>query len=381
MISFLCVFNSAARADISGPDITDNNYTLDLRQGPVLGSARQVALGGAYIGVAEGMVALPANPAGVAFRPARSTTKFDWDWTLGWMNLESNDFDNNGVSPPDYIGRKIFNAGLMGQWGPWGVGFYDAGEVIQLKNSEKGEAIVLNVLSFDVGRQVMRKELTLGGGLRTTSGKVRDENTIVKLGKLFNVGWQVGALWNPEKGPFRLGFSYKSKMHSEESLDEPVKVLDLYIPEQIVMPAEWGLGASYHFPSVPFWKGHPWLLAGDVNVTEPSENAVGVESLLAQKKQPIGTERTMGYRLGTELEAWPNRLRIRMGGYYEPSNFEGVSGRTHVTGGFEVRLFHVNIWNGFDQGIAYSFDYARGYMNHIISLGFWYPFLSFKSAN
>jgi hypothetical protein len=42
-------------SEINGPPIVDNNYNLDLRQGPILGSARQVALGGAYIGMAEGI--------------------------------------------------------------------------------------------------------------------------------------------------------------------------------------------------------------------------------------------------------------------------------------------------------------------------------------
>jgi hypothetical protein len=41
------------RSEINGPPIVDNDYNLDLRQGPVLGSARQVAVGGAYIGVAH----------------------------------------------------------------------------------------------------------------------------------------------------------------------------------------------------------------------------------------------------------------------------------------------------------------------------------------
>ena len=72
MMLFCC---AEARSEINGPPITDNNYNLDVRQGPVMGSARQVALGGAYIGVAEGITSLNSNPAGVAFRLERSTDK------------------------------------------------------------------------------------------------------------------------------------------------------------------------------------------------------------------------------------------------------------------------------------------------------------------
>ena len=63
MISLSC---AEARGEINGPPIVDNNYNLDLRQGPVLGSSRKVALGGAYIGVAESIASLSSNPAGVA---------------------------------------------------------------------------------------------------------------------------------------------------------------------------------------------------------------------------------------------------------------------------------------------------------------------------
>jgi hypothetical protein len=99
MMSLSC---AEVRSEIDGPPIVDNNYNLDLRHGPVLGSSRKVALGGAYIGVAEGIASLSSNPAGVAFRPERSTTKFDWDWTAGLTDLDSDDFDNNGETPPDY---------------------------------------------------------------------------------------------------------------------------------------------------------------------------------------------------------------------------------------------------------------------------------------
>src|SRR5262245_30192647 len=101
-------------SQIDGPPIVDNDYNLDLRQGPVLGSARQVALGGAYIGVAEGIASLNSNPAGVALRVERSKSKFDWDWTAGANGLESKDFDNNGVNPPDYRSHRIRSLGLMG---------------------------------------------------------------------------------------------------------------------------------------------------------------------------------------------------------------------------------------------------------------------------
>ncbi len=374
MMSLSC---AEVRGEIDGPPIVDNDYNLDLRQGPVLGSARQVALGGAYIGVAEGIASLGSNPAGVAFRLERSTTKFDWDWTAGLNGLDSKDFDNNGESPPDYKSHRIRSLGLMGQYGPWGLGVLSNSEIVSLDGPDAEEdEYVLSVTSLQLGRQFLDRELTIGVGMRATTTKLRSGTTDATLGKLSAVGWDVGGLWNPERGPFRLGVAYSSSISSDESLDNPVDtpvtVNGLIIPQQVILPASLGVGASYAVDSAPFWKDHKWLVTGDLLYTESSENAVGLESVLAQIEQPVGTHDTLGVRLGSELETLPGRLRLRLGSYYEPSNYEGVSGRTHLTGGFEVRLFHTSIWGEYDWALTTTVDSGRDYLNILVSLGFWY---------
>lgn len=373
MTSLCC---TEAHGQIDGPPIVDNDYNLDLRQGPVLGSARQVALGGAYIGVAEGIASLNSNPAGVAFRLERSTSKFDWDWTVGVNGLESKDFDNNGVTPPDYESHRIRTLGLMGQYGPWGLGILDNAEIIELDRPDADDhEYLLSVTSLRLGRQFLDRELTIGIGLRATTTKLRTETFHATLGKLSGVGWDVGGVWNPERGPWRFGASFSSSIEADE-LDNPdgtpVTVDGLVIPQQVILPATVGVGASYAVNSAPFWKDHKWLVTGDLLFTESSENAVGVESMLAQKIQPVGTHDTVSARVGSELEVLPGRLRLRLGSYYEPSNYEGVSSRTHVTGGFEVRLFHTSIFGEYDWSLTATVDSARDYLNIQASIGFWY---------
>jgi len=372
---FLCC--AAARGEIVGPPIVDNNYNLDLRQGPILGSARQVALGGAYIGVAEGITSLNSNPAGVAFRLERSTTKFDWDWTAGLNDLASKDFDNNGQSPPDYKDHHMRSLGLMGQYGPWGIGVLNNAEILALDGPDgKQNEYVLSVTSLALGRQFFDRELTVGVGLRATTSKVRTKTFDTEFGNLSGIGWNAGGVWNPERGPFRLGVAYSSSIRSHQSLDStggaPVTVNGLIIPQQVILPATLGVGVSYAFDSAPFWKNHKLLVASDLLVTAPSDNAVGVESVLAQKIQPVGTERTTSIRLGAELETLPGRLRLRLGSYYEPSNYEGVPSRMHLTGGFEVRIFHSSILGEHNWSLTTTVDSARDYVNVFISLGFWY---------
>lgn len=373
----MLVYCAGARSEINGPPILDNNYSLDLRQGPILGSARQVALGGAYIGVAEGITSLNSNPAGVAFRPERSKTKFDWDWTVGINDLKSNDFDNNGESPPDYKSHRIRSLGLMGQYGPWGVGILNNAEIISLEGLGGGDdEYVLSVTNLALGRQFLDRELTLGVGARATTAKVRTKLFDADLGKISGVGWELGAVWTPQHGPYRFGAAYTSSISSSQKLNDtsggPVTVNGLIIPQQAILPATLGAGMSYAVESAPFWKDHKWLVASDLLLTAASENAVGVESVLAQKIQPVGTHNTISVRLGSELETIPGRLRLRLGSYYEPSNYEGVPSRTHLTGGFEVRMFHSVFLEEYDWGLTFTADSARDYLNILVALGFWY---------
>jgi hypothetical protein len=365
-----------ARSEIIGPPITDNNYNLDVRQGPIIGSARQVALGGAYIAVAEGVTALNSNPAGVAFRLERSTEKFDWDWTVGLNDLKSNDFDNNGVSPPDYKTHRIRSLGLMGQYGPWGIGVLNNSEILSLEGLSSGDEYVLSVTTLALGRQFLDRELTVGGGIRATRTKLQNQPFDATLGKISGTGWDVGGLWNPQRGPYRFGAVYSSSISSDQSLDNtggpPVTVNGLIVPQQVIMPATLGVGMSYGVASAPFWKGHKWMVASDLLFTEASENAVGVESVLAQKVQPVGTHNTASFRIGSELETMPGRLRLRLGSYYEPSNYEGVDSRTHLTGGFEARMFHTSYLGEYDWSLTYTVDSARDYLNMFVALGFWY---------
>lgn len=374
LMMLLCC--AEAHGGINGPPITDNNYNLDVRQGPIIGSARQVAMGGAYIGVAEGVTALNSNPAGVAFRLERSTEKFDWDWTVGLNNLKSNDFDNNGVSPPDYKTHQIQTLGLMGQYGPWGIGVLNNSEILSLEGLNSDDEYVLSVTSLALGRQFLDRELTVGAGIRATMTKLRNQPFDATLGKISGTGWDVGALWNPERGPYRFGAVYSSSISSNQSLTNtggtPVTVNGLIVPQQVILPATLGLGMSYGVESAPFWEDHKWLVASDLLFTAASDNAVGVESVLAQKMQPVGTHNTTSLRLGSELETMPGRLRLRLGSYYEPSNYEGVPGRTHLTGGFEARMFHTSFLGEYDWSLTYTVDSARDYLNMFVALGFWY---------
>jgi hypothetical protein len=81
----------------------------------------------------------------------------------------------------------------------------------------------------------------------------------------------------------------------------------------------------------------------------------------------VGDSALVQPRAGVEYEPFLGRLRLRMGAFIEPSPFEGRPARPHLTGGFELFLFHyLDAW-----AVTASFDLSRRYSDFGISVGFW----------
>jgi hypothetical protein len=74
---------------------------------------------------------------------------------------------------------------------------------------------------------------------------------------------------------------------------------------------------------------------------------------------------------GLEAEAIPKRLRLRAGTYYEPSRFDGIAARQHITGGFEVRLFKFGLWGERHLSFSYAVDVAARYQVQSFSIWLW----------
>ena len=110
-------------------------------------------------------------------------------------------------------------------------------------------------------------------------------------------------------------------------------------------------------------------------MTGPLARAGGVEAFLVRRLQRSGAATTLSPRLGLEQEWLPGRLRVRAGSYWEPTRFEGVRGRMHVTAGGELRLFSFR-FRGTERrvAIALAIDGARRFGNAGLSAGFWQSF-------
>jgi len=117
------------------------------------------------------------------------------------------------------------------------------------------------------------------------------------------------------------------------------------------------------------------LVTTEVLITGPTDHGIGLEGFFAQQWQHAGEEVTLGYRLGLEGEPWPSRIKLRIGGYLEPSRFQGVGYRVHGTGGFDLRLFSWDLFglvDEFDVRAGATIDVAARYTDWGVSVGFWH---------
>ncbi len=189
-------------------------------------------------------------------------------------------------------------------------------------------------------------------------------------------------LYRPRGQPFRVGAAFHpSLVAGRTSYAEP-QPLEPVFPLRV--PASLSVGASYRFgdgaerhnalsPVARDELGLPHelperprglLVTAQLDAVFP---VAGARVFHATAGDPVGAVFQLTPRLGVEHETWRDRLRLRGGSYWEASPFEGQPGRPHLTGGFELFLFH----NWRDFSASFSFDLAPRYRNLGLSFGLW----------
>lgn len=122
--------------------------------------------------------------------------------------------------------------------------------------------------------------------------------------------------------------------------------------------------------------GHA-MLSASVLLTGAVDNAVGLESFLAQEVNRSGRQMAVSLRLGAEMGLIPNFMRVRAGTYLEPTRFESSSPRPHYTGGFDVRVGRWNVFglwpDDYQWRLAVGADVARDYFTLGVTIAGWYP--------
>ena len=190
--------------------------------------------------------------------------------------------------------------------------------------------------------------------------------------QLRGVGYGAGVIWHPQRGHWRFGGAYTSPVSSNEGLAEssaPVKVGNLIVPNAVFVAGSLAVGTAYEWDAFPLWRSRPAVATCDVRVFGQSpSDANGTSALLTQTSQPVGQKMIVTLHTGLEVETIPKVLRLRFGTYREPSRYDGISARQHVTGGFELRLTKFNVWDHRPLAISYAIDAAARYQVHSVSI-------------
>lgn len=370
------------------PPITNDNYTLDLYQGAVVGSVRMVGMGGASIAMAEGSATMASNPASPAVRAATSKGNWDWDWHADWLTPELGaDFDNNGIETTDdtLSTQPIVTLGLVINYKQWAVGFGSTYSV-QTAGTDNGETVEPRSFIGQVilARSFKNEEYTVGLGVRSGEFSMRRGNE--ELFAIRGASLEAGGVWRPPRIPLRLGLSASAPLTGKAitASSECPDTFDCFgyiLPRRVAVPWQVGVGGAWRFArtrwnkrvKTPFRDERALVVAADVLVTGSLDDGYGVEAFVLKQLQPSGRRTAVSVRGGAEYEWFPGRLRLRAGSYWEPSRFEGVKGRLHVTGGMELSFYNFKFWGEpYRLRLSMIFDGAPRYANAGISIGFWH---------
>ncbi|MFT3915064.1 MAG: hypothetical protein QM704_13370 [Anaeromyxobacteraceae bacterium] len=379
----------------------DGTQALDAFTGPAATEGRIIGLGGAVVGLGEGVGAAMFNPAAVAHRRRDLDRGWDLGGTLTYYlpiarDLGHTDLGNDGRADTALEAEQNAQLGGMVQVGRFGFGVVatvwqaavrrGGGDAVQVATSD---------VSFMAGWAFLRDELILGAAstvgagevkwfgpgvpLTATVPSVRYEGPRLRFGALVRPRgepWRFGLAWDPGaiaevrgdralvpvqtpasfRFPWTLSFGGALWLGpNARHLNEP--------PVKVAHPEGWGPAPAYEPSRHP-----PVLVTAQLDLVGPSPDAVTIESALFPDRPAVrsGVQGSIVPRVGVEWEAWRRWIRGRAGSYLEPSR-SGAGPRLHGAGGFEVRI---PCWPWDLQAGAYA-DVARLYRNVTVSLGFW----------
>jgi hypothetical protein len=374
----------AAAQGLVFPPVTDRNFNIDLFEQPAIGSPRLIAMSGAINAVSEGAAGLYTNPASAAIRPEVHIDKFAWNVYLSsYIPANGQDLNNNGQTVTSVRRSLLGAAGLLLQYGAWGVSL-DAGYTAHETAPEAGGGLGARSLiaHLTLARTFLDQALSVGVGVRAGGLNVY---TLMGTQQLFTQAGgsgEAGAVWMPKETSFRFGASGALPIYTGavQYNCDPNDCFGYILPNDAIVPWDATVSAAYRLASSPwnhrvqgdYRDERSLTIAFDLTLVGAVENGYGMEAFAAKQLQASGRNVSPTPRLGLESEVIRGWLRLRAGSYLEASRFEETSARWHVTGGFEVRVFAFRL-AGHERRVAISAasDTAVRYQNLAFSIGFW----------
>jgi len=358
-------------------------------------------MGGASIGLAEGVASQLDNPAAFAHRGGRAQQdSVDWDVGLTRFDIVGSgvDIDMSG-SHGGYEDASALQLGGNLKFGIFGFGLHISHLGYRLPVSSAGGQDTIyyawSQQSYGLGLAILLDDgqwvLGVMPGFSHATMANRKTKTSVQMASSLDIG-SVGVLWAPNARPYRIGLTLKRPVQMTQSgassfAGSLVEDLgDLLVPRAVHVPWTVGVGGAYlllgrrslnqrsplgrtlavdHIEQVAS-TGRYLMATGDLVLTGPTDDGIGVQGWLAQRRQVSGASASLAVRVGLEAEVIEGWLVVRAGSYFEPSRFEGRLGRLHLTAGCAIKVPVVRDWS-----LSVAADGADGYKNLVVGIGLW----------
>lgn len=384
LIVALTCFYRAAAAQTSFPPATSRSFNIDLFEQPELGSPRLVAMSGAVNSVSEGGAGLFANPASAAVRPETKSDKFAWNIYLNsYAPTTGQDLNNNGQSVTNVRRSLLGSAGVLLQYGKWGVtldGGFTAHEITPAGGGGLGVRSLIGHLAL--ARSLLDDDVAVGVGVRLGGLNVYTLGEQQTLFTRAGASGEGGVVWKPREQSFRVALSGALPVYTGTVQYEcdPNNCFGYVLPLDAIVPWTAAIGGAWRWGPTPwnhevgetYRDEHQLTVALELAAIGSVSNGYGMEAFAAKQLQVSGRDTILRPRLGVESEVIRGWLRLRAGSYVEGSRFYETNARWHATGGFEVRLFAFHL-GGRERRVAISAaaDVASLYKNLGVSIGFW----------
>ncbi len=309
-----------ASAAATGPE---RPWNVDFFQGPLVNSQRMVGLGGAFVGIADGLEGHLTNPAAFAVRsPFFGNDWFDWDAGFSaYTVLGDIDYDLSGRQGR-LSGASAQQIGFNLKFGRLGVGFHALGQTFSLTadqpdGSKRGFAWSQSFGGIGLAWAFLDGELTIGTllGIGTAAITAVNADNRAEVGAtgMGEAGSRVdyaspaypttfGLLFAPRDLPYRVGMAWRlpvnmTQEHAETwGGDRVIELAGRKVPDSVRMGAQFDLGVSWmlgprHYNVRPSYGDEPppkgsraaadirrryVLISAAISVAGPVEDGVGV---------------------------------------------------------------------------------------------------------
>ncbi|MCC6621360.1 MAG: hypothetical protein IT385_08895 [Deltaproteobacteria bacterium] len=381
---------SLARVDVARGQPageTEAGLRLDLVRGPLISSSRITGMGGAFAGVAVGIDGVWRNPATLANRPDDSTSWLDYDLTFDWLIVDASevDFDGDGLEPDGSREFRAVDLGLSLQFDTVAIGVIAALYGYGVEGGDAEAAGASDVAYTDVlagiAWAIDGGSWIVGAGVQAsvlaiTTPEIAQGGEVALAGAAADVG----VLHRPRAAPWRLGARVRLGAELEPSDEADGQPATSGITAAV--PWQAGLGWSLFLAADPARTYNPrlrapppalldrrYLLLSTEIVVTGATGGQSLEAVVAGGRSRSSDDRpTVALHAGAEGEVFHDRVRARLGTYFEPNRFgRGLAGRLHVTGGVEIHLLEII----FDWKVTFGFDLAPGWENVSFGVGFW----------